>query len=108
MLWLASEIPLAALRAEVIGSAIAMERVAGSDGLRRVDHDAARRIFDLAGVDGEPRAAARLWRDLVVLLLIWGRLNVLSQVPLRIHKERSCREHALAYSEALPDLGPRG
>src|SRR5207253_5531190 len=89
MLWLASEIPLAALRAEVIGSAIAMERVAGSDGLRRVDHHAARRIFHLAGVDGQPRSAARLWRDLVVLLLLWRRLNVRSQPALRRSEEHT-------------------
>src|SRR5437879_11235874 len=108
MLWLASEIPLAALRAEVIGSAIAMERVAGSDGLRRVDHHAARRIFHLAGVDGQPRSAARLWRDLVVLLLLWRRLNVRSQPALRIHQERSCGDHALTFSEAPHDLDTVG
>src|SRR5947209_19230091 len=98
MLWLASEIPLAALRAEVIGSAIAMERVAGSDGLRRVDHHAARRIFHLAGVDGQPRSAARLWRDRLVLLLLWRRLNVRCQPALRIHERRSFGAPARALS----------
>src|SRR5207302_1011839 len=104
MLWVASEILLAALRTEVIGSAITMERVSSGDGLGGIDHHAAGWIFNLAGLDGQPRLAARWWCDLLLRLLLWRRLSAGSQSALRIHKERSCGDHALAFIQAPHDL----
>src|SRR5438270_1594260 len=104
MLWIASEILLAALRTEVIGSAITMERVSSGDGLGGIDHHAAGWIFNLAGLDGQPRFAARWWCDLLLRLLLWRRLSAGSQSALRIHKERSRGDHALAFIQAPHDL----
>src|SRR6516164_1328023 len=108
MLRLASEILFAALRAEVIGSAITMERLAGGHGLLLIDHHPARRIlnliFNLAGVGRQSRFAARWSSDLLLPWLLWRRLRIGSQSALGIHKERSRSDDSLAFNEAPHDL----
>src|SRR6266566_2400085 len=104
MLWLASEILFAALRTEVVGSAITIERVSSRYRLGPIDHHTARRIFNLAGLHCQSCLAAPRWYDLFVRLWLWRRLRVGSQTALGIHKERSRTDDTLAFLEAAHNL----